>query len=107
MPNQLWQSVEKLLHADQYFVMIGVECPGCLTGILELTVGSLAISDREGLYFLCNHPLHHSGDRTRIDSAAEKHAERHVAHQPHADRLFHATATVGDPLFIGPPIGVR
>ena len=95
VPYEFRQRIEKILHADGDFVMIGAD------GFRDLGARSrvrctaaLAIAHRKRLHRLGTHSLHQRGDGARIHAAAEKHAERNVAHEPHSNRLFEPRAAL-------------
>ena len=97
MPDEARQRVEEVLHADDDFVVLGADGLRDVAGVGELAVFGFLVADGEGLDGPVEVALHESGDGGRIDAAGEKHAERDVAHQTHADGLFQAVAALGDP----------
>ena len=109
MPDEARQGIEEVLHADDDFGVFGSDGLGDLTGVGEFTVFGLLIADGEGLDGAVEVALHESGDGGGIDAAGEKHAERNVAHEAHADGLFQAVAAFGDPggIAAGLGLGIR
>src|ERR1022692_2069601 len=97
MPDQLRQRGEKIVPADDYFVVLGADLFRDLAGVGQLAESLLAVADGESFDRPAGYGLHESGDRALIDAAGEKHAERHIAHEARADGLFQTCAAFGDP----------
>src|SRR5260370_42026248 len=55
------------------------------------------VGDGESLARSVEVALHESGNGRGIDTAGEKHAERDVAHEAHANGLLQALTAFGDP----------
>ena len=96
VPDQVRQSTEKILLADQHFMMPRVDVirHGAREG--QFAVRLLGVADGKSLDWLAPHFCHQRRDRARIDAAAQKHAERHVAHQMAIDRAFQQFAIALD-----------
>ena len=107
MPDEAGQRVEEVVHADDDFVVLGADGLGDLAGIGELAEFGFLVADGEGLHRPVEVALHERGDGGGIDAAGEEHAERHVAHQAHADGLFQALAALGDPGGVAARLGLR
>ena len=67
---------------------IGADRARDLARVFELVERAILERDREGLQRPVDHPRHQRGDRAAVDAARQEHAERHVAHQPQADRFL-------------------
>ena len=106
MPDEARQGVEEVLHADDDFGVLGSDGLRDVAGVGELTVFGFLVANGEGLDGSVEVALHESGDGGRIDAAGEKHAERDVAHETHADGLFEAVAAFGDPGGIAARLGL-
>ena len=91
------QGVEEVVHADDYFVVLGADGFGDVAGMGEFAEFLLAIADGEGFDGPIHHGLHERGDGARIDAAREKHSQGHIAHQARAHGIFQAAAAFGDP----------
>ena len=61
---------------------------GDLARVIELAERALLECDRECLQRPVDHAGHQRGNRAAVEAAREEHAERHVGHQPDADRLL-------------------
>jgi hypothetical protein len=98
VPDERWEFVEKLVHADQDFVMIGIDFGGEFAGETKLAMFGLGVTDRKCFDLLAgHHTLHEGGDGGGIDAAAQEHAERDIAHETHADGFFDALTAFGNP----------
>ena len=100
------RALKKSAHAERDFVMLGADAAGDLAGEFEFAVGRLRVAHRKGLHGCRNHALHEGGNGARIDAAAQEHAERNVAHQPHADGFFQALAALADPFTCRSGLGI-
>ena len=60
--------------------------------VFELVERAILERDRERLERPIDHPRHQRRDGAAVDAAGEEHAERHVAHQPEADRFLEQRA---------------
>src|SRR5688500_11686460 len=97
MPNDFRKSTEKLVLANRHLVVICCSCLSDLSGIRQLAKRGLTISDGKCLYTTGDRTGHQCSDRARINTTTKKHPERHIAHQPHADRFFEPVATICNP----------
>jgi hypothetical protein len=98
MPDERRQGVEEVIPAYHYFVVLGANCLRDFGCVAQLAERRFLVAYREALDRVGCHSCHQGCDRARIDSPAEEHAKRHVAHQPHPDRFLQARATFRDPL---------
>src|ERR1035441_2568295 len=106
VPDEARQCVEKVFHADDDLGVFGPDGPGDVAGVGELTEFGFLVADGEGLDRSREVALHESGDGGRIQAAGEKHTERDVAHETHADGLLEAVAAFGDPGGIAARLGL-
>src|ERR1035438_4992602 len=90
MPDEAREGVEEILHTNDDFGVFGADGLGDVAGVGEFTVLGLFVADGEGLDWSGEVALHEGGNGGRIDAAGEKHAERDVAHEAHADGLLEA-----------------
>src|SRR5262249_20977637 len=88
MPNELWQRIEKFLLGEEHFMVNRVEVLCHLASIRKFAVVLLGVPDRKSFNRFSPNFGQQGGNRAGIDSAAEKNAQRHVAHQMTADRLL-------------------
>ncbi len=86
MPGEPGQVVRVGRQRNLELVVLGAVELGDPAGVGQL--GVLAgEADRERLDRLVHPARHQRDDQARVEPAAEHRAERHVAHQPHVDRL--------------------
>src|SRR2546425_359610 len=79
--------VERYARAQDLFVMVGVERARDAARVSGLVEGGVFETDRKGLEAAGEVARGEGGDRARVDSPREEHAERHVAHEvlPHRE----------------------
>src|SRR5207249_6200345 len=79
--------VEGYARAQDLFVMVGVERARDAARVRGLVEGGVFETDRKGLEAAGEVARGEGGDRARVDSPREEHAERHVAHEvlPHRE----------------------
>ena len=80
--------------------MLGSDAFRNLARVSQLAVCRLAVTHGEGLHRSRSRSLNQRRDGAGIHAAAEKHAQRHVAHEPRADGLFQPLAAFRDPRFV-------
>src|SRR6185369_2277689 len=81
VPDEFGKRSEEVFATDEHLMVNGVQVLGNSTGIGELTVAALCVTDRECLYRFATNLCHECSDCTGINSSAEKNSERHIAHQ--------------------------
>ena len=94
--TQLRQRAEEIAIVDDDLVRLGADRARDLARVLELVERAVLEGHREGLQRPVDHPRHQRGDRAAVDAAGQEHAERHVAHQPEADRFLEQRAESRD-----------
>ena len=99
MPDERVDQIDRR-RRDAELGVIGLEPLGRQARVRGLVVGRVALeADAERLDRLRHHPAHQADDDRRVEAAAEKRAERHVAHEPPLDGarqpLAHARRRLG------------
>src|SRR5215831_15791614 len=100
MPDELWQSGEKLLRANNDLVMVCLEGPRHQTRILELICFTFFERDRKCLNRLVHHPTHHRSDGRGVNTTRKEHSQRYVGHQAQTHRSVKEFAPFRDVIFI-------
>src|SRR5215831_13723434 len=100
MPDELWQSGEKLLRANNDLVMACLEGPRHQSRILELICFTFFERDRKCLNRLVHHPTHHRSDGRGVNTAGKEHSQRYVGHQTQTHRSVKEFSPFRDVIFI-------
>src|SRR5579862_5626922 len=80
VPNDRRQSLKKLVLADQNFMMMRADMLRDYSCVRQFAKALFCVPDRESLNWLSAMPGGQSRDSARIKSAAQKDAERDIAH---------------------------
>src|ERR1035438_2326000 len=96
MPNKVGESAKKIFAADEHLVVYRIEMLGHSPGVGQLAVGLFGIPDRKCLDGPAPDFRHQCGDGARVEAAAEKYAERHIAHEVALHRSFEQVAITFD-----------
>src|SRR6266496_1653233 len=100
MPDELWQSGEKLFRLNNDLVMVCLEGPRHQSRIFELICFAFLEGDRECLYRLVHHPTHNRSDGRGINTTGKEHSQRYVGHQAQAYRSVKEFAPFRDVILI-------
>ncbi len=79
---------EKIVFTDQHFTMLRFDVVGDRAREGQLAIGALGVADGKRLNGTAANLCHERGHRARIQAAAEKYAQRHIAHQVALDCAF-------------------
>ena len=88
VPDQFRQRAEEVAIVDDDLVAVGSDRARDLARVFELVERAILEPDRERLQRPVDEPRHQDSNRAAVDTAGQEHPERHVAHQPQADRFF-------------------
>src|ERR1700676_65181 len=99
MPDQARKGLEKLIAAEMNFVVLRLQVFRDCSGVGKFAVGLLAVTDRECLDRLFSNSRGESGDGARIKAAAQKNAERNIAHQMAGNATFEFFTVAADIVF--------
>src|SRR6185369_14386213 len=81
VPDEVGERVEILLGSHDDIAVLGADRLRGQARELELVGVALAKTDRKGSDWLLDRSRHQGGQRTRIETARQEHAKRHIAHQ--------------------------
>ena len=88
VPDQPRQRTKEVAIVDHHFMGVGANGRGHFARISKFVERALLEADRKRLDRPVDHAGHQRTDGAAVDSARQEHAERNVAHQPQAHRLF-------------------
>ena len=87
MPDELRQRVKKIVGGYYDLMVIRAYVFRDRSRIIEFAEIAVFEADGKSFYFVTYMTSHHGCDQARIEPSAEKHPDRHIAHQtlPHRD----------------------
>src|SRR5512133_2453302 len=88
MPYEFRHSIKEFVGADDDLVMVSLEFVSHKTRIAQLVCLTLGECDGKSLDWRGHHAAHRGRDRGRVQTAGEKHPERHICHEAQAHALM-------------------
>ncbi len=76
-------------------------------GIRQLAVSGFLVTDSKCFHRFGPHAFHQRGNCTGVNTAAEKHSERDIAHEAHLNGLLQTLSALANPSLVRFPLRGR